>query len=135
MRNSMNNALRKINSILNKSKKREESIFLFNLKSDATIFVTFQRCMFLFLVWINICTNILQIQAEILSLYKKKKTKKKRRGRMLHDNNKYQLNQGNGIKWRKGKKWKTNKKCKQKNAVRQQKAYRFPIQYYVSSLE
>lgn len=22
---------------------------------------------------------------------------------MLHDNNKYQLNQGNGIKWRKGK--------------------------------
>lgn len=54
---------------------------------------------------------------------------------MLHDNNKYQLNQGNGIKWRKGKKWKTNKKCKQKNAVRQQKAYRFPIQYYVSSLE
>lgn len=74
----MNNALRKINSILNKSKKREESIFLLNLKSDATIFVTFQRCIFLFLVWINICTNILQIQAEILSLYKKKKKRKKK---------------------------------------------------------
>lgn len=29
---------------------------------------------------------------------KQNKTQKKRRGRMLHDNNKYQLNQGNGIK-------------------------------------
>lgn len=52
----------------------------------------------------------------------------------LRYNNEYQLNQGNGIKWRKSK-LKNEQKRKQKNAVRQQKAYRFPIQYYVSSFE